>query len=319
VSTLNTVQQEQLRAIGTYLNQVRQEQALSLEEISAKTYIPLRLLKAIETGQEQPLPEPVFVQGFIRRYADLLGLDGMELAQKFPVNVTPLPAVVTATAESRPRTLTQPSYLNSLGEEPELSKRPRLPKRSVSYLPYLAAAALLAIGGIGLAIVRAISSRPVQSSDSALVLPKQPTLPRSSISPSSPAGSPSLRVSPAVTASIPASPLVTPSVIPVPSSTPDSSRSPIASPTLSPSAADPNAPVSVEMQLTGDSWVQVTVDGVVKAEAVLPKGTRQSWSGRQQITILSGNAGAVSVAANGGPAKKMGALGDVTELTVKPK
>jgi len=313
VSTLNTVQQEQLRAIGTYLNQVRQEQARSLEEISAKTYIPLRLLKAIETGQEQPLPEPVFVQGFIRRYADLLGLDGIELSQKFPVNVTPLPVVTATAVESRPRTIPEPSYLTSPVDEKEFSQRPRLPKRSVSYLPYLAAAALLAVGGIGLAIVRAISSRPVQPPESALVLPKQPPLPRSSVKPPSPEISPSLTVSPSVTA--------VPSVASVPSISPSSSPSPIDSPNpdLSPSAADPNAPVSVEMQLTGDSWVQVIVDGAVKAEAVLPKGTRQSWSGKQQITIVSGNAGAVSVSANGGTAKKMGALGDVSELTVKPK
>jgi len=317
VSTLNTVQQEQLRAIGTYLNQVRQEQARSLEEISAKTYIPLRLLKAIETGQGQPLPEPVFVQGFIRRYADLLGLDGIELSQKFPVNVTPLPVVTATAVESRPRTAPEPRHLTSSVDEPEFSQRPRLPKRSGSYLPYLAAAALLAVGGIGLAIVRAISSRPVQPPESALVLPKQPPLPRSSISPPSPEISPSLTVSPSVTA--------VPSVASVPSVSPDSSPNPVASPLkspspdLSPSAADPNAPVSVEIQLTGDAWVQVIVDGAVKAEAVLPKGTRQSWSGKQQITIVSGNAGAVSVAANGGTAKKMGALGDVSELTVKPK
>lgn len=314
MGTLDTVQQEQLRVIGTYLSQIRQDQSRSLEEIAAKTYIPLRLLKAIELGQEKPLPEPVFVQGFIRRYADSLGLNGMELAQKFPVHVTPLPTMSTPSVEPRPRAA-EPSYLNSPLEDPESSGRSQMPDRWRTYLPYLAAAALLAVGGIGLAIVRAISSRPTNRSDSALVLPKQPT-PRSSSLPSPsalPAAEPSLSVSPAAEPS----PSVADLPSPTPSPTPDPSPA-LSSPRLSPSA-DTNAPVRVEMELTEDSWVQITVDGAVKAEAVLPKGTRQSWSGKQEITIVSGNAGAVSVAANGGTAKKMGALGDVKELTVKPK
>lgn len=306
MGTLDTVQQEQLRVIGTYLNQVRQEQSRSLEDIAAKTYIPLRLLKAIEQGQEQPLPEPVFVQGFIRRYADSLGLDGMELAQKFPVQVTPLPTVATASAASRARS-PESSYLNRSTEDQEM--RQSQPSSRSAYWPYVAAAAALAVGGIGLAVVNSISSRPANRSSSELVLPKQPTPPRSSISLPSPAPSPvpSPAPSPASTSVSP-----TPAVLSSPESAPRPS-----SPRLSPSA--PATPVRVELELTGDSWVQVTVDGVVKTEAVLPKGTQQAWSGRQQITVVSGNAGAVSVAANGAPAKTMGAAGAVTELTVKPR
>jgi cytoskeleton protein RodZ len=311
MGTLDVVQQEQLRAIGTYLNQVRQEQARSLEEIAAKTYIPLRLLKAIELGQEQPLPEPVFVQGFIRRYADSLGLDGMELAQKFPVQATPLPTVTSPSAEARSRearsrAVAEPSYVSST--EDQVSRPVQSQRSTAAYLPYLAAAALLALGGIGLAVVRSISSRSPSQPDSALVLPKQP----SPSMPAAPSVSPSF-----ISPSIVASPSISPAV-PSTASPRSPSPSSLSSPSPGPSAAT-NAPVSVEMQLTDRAWVQVTVDGVVKAEAVLPKGTRQSWSGRQQITVVSGNAGAVSVAANGGTAKIMGAPGAVTELTVKPK
>ncbi|NJR66514.1 MAG: helix-turn-helix domain-containing protein [Leptolyngbyaceae cyanobacterium CRU_2_3] len=82
---LDSAQLDQLKEIGAYLRQVRQEQAKSLEEIATKTCIRLPLLRAIELGQEQVLPEPVFVQGFIRRYADVLGLDGTGLSRTFPV------------------------------------------------------------------------------------------------------------------------------------------------------------------------------------------------------------------------------------------
>jgi cytoskeletal protein RodZ len=58
---------------------------MSTEAIAAKTFIPLRLLKALEEGQLDQLPEPVFIQGFIRRYADALNLDGAALAQTFSI------------------------------------------------------------------------------------------------------------------------------------------------------------------------------------------------------------------------------------------
>ena len=77
--------------------------------------------------------------------------------------------------------------------------------------------------------------------------------------------------------------------------------------------------MSVALNLTGESWVQVVVDGEIKAEGVLPKGTRQNWAGQREIVVIAGNAGAVSVAQNGGAAKVMGALGDVTEARFIPK
>lgn len=314
MGTLDTVQQEQLKAIGTYLSEVRQEQARSLEEIAAKTYIPLRLLKAIESGQEKPLPEPVFIQGFIRRYGDALGLDGIDLSQKFPVHVTPLPMAPAAAASREPRirSAVEPSYTATSVEEYEPPSRPQSPARSTSFLPYIAAAGLLILGGIALGVVRAISSRQSDVAPRpAVVLPEQPD-PVAEVSPSA---------SPQPASPRPASPSVSPSaaVRPVPSPTTSPTSSPAASSPSSPSTAASNAPVSVALSFTGESWIQVVVDGEVKAEGVLPRGTRQNWAGQREITIVAGNAGAVSVAQNGGPAKVMGAAGDVAEARFTPQ
>jgi cytoskeletal protein RodZ len=78
-------QAEQLTQIGDYLRQVREESLLSLEEVSVRTLIQPRLLRAIESGKLQQLPEPVYIQGFIKRYAEALGLDGNQFAEAFPV------------------------------------------------------------------------------------------------------------------------------------------------------------------------------------------------------------------------------------------
>lgn len=318
MGTLDTVQQEQLKAIGTYLSDVRQEQARSLEEIAAKTYIPLRLLKALEAGQEKPLPEPVFIQGFIRRYADALGLDGMDLSQKFPVHVTPLPMAPTATATSREpriRNAAEPSYVPVQSEDYEPLRHSPSAGRSPLFLPYLAAAGLLALGGIALGVVRSISQRADVAPQSSVVLPKQP-VPAAETSPSP---------APRLTSPSPKPPAPSPvraaSPSPITSASPNGSPTASGSPTGLPagSSAPANAPVRVALSLTGESWVQVVVDGEVKAEGILPKGTRQDWAGQREITVVAGNAGAVSVAQNGGSAKAMGAAGDVAEARFIPR
>lgn len=76
-----------LKEIGSNLYQRRIELSLPIEEVAAKTYIRLALLKALELGQSDQLPEPVFIQGLIRRYGDVLGLDGATLAKTFPIEI----------------------------------------------------------------------------------------------------------------------------------------------------------------------------------------------------------------------------------------
>jgi cytoskeletal protein RodZ len=80
-------QAELLSQIGAYLKHFRQDQALSLEEVASATMIPVRTLTAIEEGNLASLPEPVYVQGFIRRYADAIGMDGAEIANAFPTTL----------------------------------------------------------------------------------------------------------------------------------------------------------------------------------------------------------------------------------------
>ncbi|MDA0672391.1 MAG: helix-turn-helix domain-containing protein [Cyanobacteria bacterium] len=83
---LTALQGERLREIGAYLRQTRLDRQVSLEDIRQQTFIQVYQLHAIETGDLQVLPEPVYVQGFIKKYAIALGLNGQELATSFPVS-----------------------------------------------------------------------------------------------------------------------------------------------------------------------------------------------------------------------------------------
>jgi cytoskeletal protein RodZ len=92
-------QAELLGQIGTYLRDLRQYHALSLEDVESRTLIPVRTLHAIEEGDLNRLPEPVYVQGFIRRYADAIGANGSEFANAFPTD----PHLISSGHSSRKR------------------------------------------------------------------------------------------------------------------------------------------------------------------------------------------------------------------------
>ncbi len=94
MSKLTPAQQEQLSSLGLYLQSVRKEQNRTAEEVATQIFMRPALLEALEVADIESLPEPVFIQGFIRRYGDALGLDGRELAQQFDttlVSVLPNP------------------------------------------------------------------------------------------------------------------------------------------------------------------------------------------------------------------------------------
>ena len=89
---INRDQIERLAALGSALKERRQQQGMTLEEVVNRTHIQPRLLRAIEAGNLSELPEAVYVQGFIRQYANAIGLNGVEFASQFPTSFTQMAA-----------------------------------------------------------------------------------------------------------------------------------------------------------------------------------------------------------------------------------
>lgn len=72
-----------LEIIGQKLKSAREAQGLTLVQVYERTKIPLHHLQAIDVGDGEDLPEPVYVSGFIKRYAECVGLDGQVLADEY--------------------------------------------------------------------------------------------------------------------------------------------------------------------------------------------------------------------------------------------
>ena len=65
--------------IGERLRQAREGKGLALEDVASQTRIPIRHLQHIERDEWDALPAATYAVGFVRSYANAIGLDGAEL------------------------------------------------------------------------------------------------------------------------------------------------------------------------------------------------------------------------------------------------
>lgn len=78
----NSVTRVPLRSVGHALRHERELRGMTTSEIAAKTRIPVKILEAIEDERFAELPGEVFVRGFVKSYAQALGLDPRPLVAR---------------------------------------------------------------------------------------------------------------------------------------------------------------------------------------------------------------------------------------------
>jgi cytoskeleton protein RodZ len=70
-------------SFGRYLQSIRLEKKISLEDVAAQTRIGLGNLMLVEQEDHEQLPAEVFVKGFLRSYAAAIGADGDEAVRRY--------------------------------------------------------------------------------------------------------------------------------------------------------------------------------------------------------------------------------------------
>lgn len=71
------------QSFGRYLQAIRLEKKISLEQVSQQTRIGLGNLLLIEQEDHERLPAEVYVKGFLRAYAKSVGADGDEVIRRY--------------------------------------------------------------------------------------------------------------------------------------------------------------------------------------------------------------------------------------------
>lgn len=89
-------------AVGPYLEAVRAQQNLSLATISERTHIKASYIEAIEQMALERLPSRAYGVGFVRAYADALGLDPIPVIDRFKAEAGMAAASKPAAPADRP-------------------------------------------------------------------------------------------------------------------------------------------------------------------------------------------------------------------------
>lgn len=73
-------------SFGRYLKALRVEKGISLKTVAAGTCINVKTLELLEAEDHDHLPDEIFVKGFIRSYAKLIGANPDEIIQQYLVS-----------------------------------------------------------------------------------------------------------------------------------------------------------------------------------------------------------------------------------------
>ena len=79
--------------VGERLAAARKAMGLEIDDIAGRTRIAKRQISAIESGDHAALPAPTYSAGFVKAYAQVVGLDAPALARDFRVELGAAPPV----------------------------------------------------------------------------------------------------------------------------------------------------------------------------------------------------------------------------------
>jgi cytoskeleton protein RodZ len=269
--------------IGRLLEQKRKERGLTLEEVEQATKIRKRYLTALERENYAILPDAVYARGFLKTYANYLGLDGEALSRQLK----------SSTKTRRERGINYNLSPESDFEKPLItpSGLREAQKRKVS------TSAIVPLIGAVLALAAVIGAlyfvgRGVQ-------VTKEGKTPSGQSPPRQEQQNVAGREKPPEAGSAKEGAV---------GSTADEK----------PEAAKQSAPPDTLRVLVSvrerPSWILIRTDGRAAYEQVAQPGFSKTFEAEQRLYIKSGDAGAVSVEINGQDA---GALGDAGEVVAR--
>lgn len=84
--TMDEVHNETDEKPGMQLARIREKKGYSQEYIAIKLHLRVRIIELLEADDYESMPEPVFIKGYLRAYAKLLGLSPEPLLAIFNNN-----------------------------------------------------------------------------------------------------------------------------------------------------------------------------------------------------------------------------------------
>ena len=275
-------------SFGKVLADARAARRMTLQQVSAATKIPVSKLQALERDEIENLPGGIFTRGFVRSYAEVVGLDPQKMLVRFEARFPEESFVANPHATVEGRT------------------NEKFARRTAKGLIWFALLSLPLV--VWLWAVFMPEDRQPAEPDEAVAGRVEPSSPSRAALPSPPAA-------------VPAEPRDPPAPAPAESRDPPAAASTIPSPRpRDPPATAPvdSGRLTLEISPTADCWVQASADGDPVISRVLNAGEREVIVARGAIDLRIGDAGAFAFTINQRPGRLLGAPGQVVNVRVTP-
>ena len=274
--------------VGILLKTERERLGLSRAQIAERTRMRTAVVEAIENEAWGSLPPPVFVRGFLRSYAKVLGLHQGTVTDLYAKGMPP----------------------ESPGRVPTLEPSGNRWRRA--WLVFLLLVVLAVLYGVWqfypfLQVNQ--GSRESEKRDHEVVLQTIPA---------------DKEVSPVLSQPVAASPAPVRVVEEPRKQEPAPVKSAIQEAASSPKeVGSPERDRASEdgwLSLTGivkeRTWLRITIDGKEEKEYLFQPGSRPQWRGKEKFYILIGNAGGIDFDLNGKRVGDLGKPGQVVRVTL---
>jgi cytoskeleton protein RodZ len=271
-----------MNQLGERLREARESQGITISQAAVETRILQRYLIALEDGDHQHLPGDVYARGFIRNYAEYLGLPAEELIELYrrergisePIRVVPV------TTSPRMRGLMIPSFFGVFFVVLVLIGASYLLLSTLNYVGQSAQTQVVFAPTIAPTPLPLPTSAPSPTGGAQIAL-----------APTDGAGGVGIVPTPVAT-----------------TSTPGANDAPI------------SGVVSIDTGGNPGSWLQIKQDGQTVLQKVLAPGQSFSFNAQRDLWIRAGNASVVTVEVKGQPPKRLGVNpGEVVTFTWPPQ
>jgi len=273
-------------SFGDRLRREREQRGITLDDVALTTKIRAGLLKALEEEKFEQLPGGIFNKGFVRAYAQHLGIDEEQAVADYLVasGEAPIPPKPGEIGAAR-----------SEVAEPRIQLvREEKQERSVPSRPWSLWAGLLVLLVVGAAAWLYYHGESRAETPSAAAQPSGVT-----------AGT--TRPPEAGAAATPASP---------PSPKAGDGLAGFASSTAT--SASESGTFTVKLKTDDECWMQITNDGKSE-EVTMPANTERVITAKDKLVIRAGNVGALDILFNGRALASQGEYGEVKTLTFGPQ
>lgn len=268
--------------LGTELRQAREQQGLTLRDLSERTQIRQPVLRAIEGDDFRHLPGGVIMRGFLKLYAREVGLDPDEIARRYAAHLE-------STGPDRPGD----DGGDAADRGPTATSTAAPAASRVTRAGAVGAVAVLAVLAVGYLVSR--SPTAPDATDAGNQRQAEATPPAQ------------------------ASPAPKPAESPTGTSVPRAAVTAAAPPETLPAAGTtPGDVLRVDLHATGPCWVSATADGEQVASRLMEPGERLALRVTNLAVLRIGLPGNMAVTINDQPVRPFARPGAPVTLSITP-